>query len=277
MWHNKNQFNDQTYLSILSIKPLSKFITQKIIPKTQCCFFNVKLASDNFSTVDNKFSITWPAPLYNMSFFCSWYIIKHPFDWSKVPVIFLSNILQLIIKLHFWQLSLNHNIVQWQLSCDVIYVHSCVWINYLKQVLFQQVVVQKFCMVVDNLISLDFSVVLLEHVRKCNNRWWEMGLSDLLDGLNMAIDRELKPEFTIQQWVDIVLVIAHNFTENHVLETVHCSGIICSHQGLQWLVKVWVCGLVVLIMSIQNTWHKIDFSKNWWLTVNVIGVGSWGS
>ena len=61
----------------------------------QCCFFNVKLASDSFYTVESKLSITWPAEVYNTSFLFSWYIIKHPFDWSNVPIIFLSKILLL--------------------------------------------------------------------------------------------------------------------------------------------------------------------------------------
>ena len=59
----------------------------------QFFFLNATLASDNFYTTVNKFSINCDEWSYNFYFTGSWYTIKQPFDWSNVPVIFLSNII----------------------------------------------------------------------------------------------------------------------------------------------------------------------------------------
>lgn len=59
----------------------------------QFCFLKDTLASDSFSTTCKRFSISYEEWWYSLSFVGSWYTIKHPFDWSKVPVIFLSKII----------------------------------------------------------------------------------------------------------------------------------------------------------------------------------------
>ena len=100
-----------------------------------------------------------------------------------------------------------------------------------------------------------------------------MGISNFLDGLNMTINRELETELTIQQRVDIILVIAHDLTQNHILKTVDGPGIISAHQGLKGLIKVRICGLVVLIVGIQHSGHEINFGQNRWLAVDIIGIG----
>ena len=68
--------------------------------RDQATFLRVLLAWLSLCTTPSKLVIHSVDIEYNLSFFCSWYTIKHPFDWSKVPKIFLSKILQIEEKVH---------------------------------------------------------------------------------------------------------------------------------------------------------------------------------
>lgn len=124
-------------------------------------------------------------------------MIKQPFDWSKVPVIFLSKILGLDKYLHFRQFSFDSWLFKWQFFSNVFDINSCVRFDDFEKIFFQQVIIKQLGMVIDDLITFDFRWESFENIWKGDNGWWKMGISNLFDGLDVTIDWVFQTELSV--------------------------------------------------------------------------------
>ena len=77
----------------------------------------------------------------------------------------------------------------------------------------------------------------------------------------MEVDtRVLKSIFTVKQYLYVIIIVSHYFTQYHVFQPRQSFRIFNRIECLKRLVEIGISGFIILIFSVQNTTHLINLS-----------------
>ena len=127
-----------------------------------------------------------------------------------------------------------------------------------KQVLFQQHIVQRVKMTLDEVIALQLSLKFFQNFVKALEGSIRVGISDGGHRSNIP-SSVLQRKLSRDDGVNVLGGILHDFAQKHVFEAL--GGILRLLQavvGLKGLEKVGVRGFVILLFSMQNTRLGVD-------------------
>ena len=94
-------------------------------------------------------------------------------------------------------------------------------------------------MILHHLISINLGSILHKNITQSHHRWSKMSSSNRFDSLNIRISRILQSKFTIKKSIEILFVIRHHFTHQHIFKTKNCTRILtCTKHKYIYTLKV---------------------------------------
>lgn len=165
----------------------------------------------------------------------------------------------------------------------MFYVDSGVGLYDFVEVLLEEVIVQTFDVGIEDLVGLDFGI-RLDNVPQSNNGALRIGLGDLLNGKNFWVSAKLQSLLPIEELIDLILGVPHDFAEDHVLESGNRPRVVVRTrswglvlQALEGFEEVAVGRLEVLVLGVEDARHHVDVRQQKRLAVDCVGGSSRGS
>lgn len=79
-----------------------------------------------------------------------------------------------------------------------------------------------------------------------------MGIGNSFDTFDVRICGILEAKLAIQQSIEILFIIVHDFAHEHILKAEDGPWIFCCNKRFKSFVEVGVGGLIVLVLGVEN-------------------------